>query len=928
MNAVAHTYHQPAYPSPTPGRRLDLTAEIQTALQGKRYAFKHNGEFLRGGICPVCNEPELWTKYDKPYYIRCPRENNCGTEWNIKDFLPDLFSDLNERFPATEANPNQTADVYLSSLRGLNIDKMRGWYEQAHFWRSSNKKGTATVRFYLNAERSVYWERFVDEVSVTDNNGKTKTRKMDFGPYGASYHGLWWQPPTLTIKDNSEVIWTEGIIDAISLYQKGQPAVAIMSAGTFPSEAIKPYLGKGITWVIGLDNDAAGRKHLAKHVEKLRELGEKVSAIIASKDSIKTDWNDLLRSKKLTEPHLKTYRLIGQTVLAQSKEDKAFYTFLLSNEQRKRLVIDFKNTTYSITLDKDAYDAETRADSDHKTKLAAFKSSAKFKKIAAFRLEYLYYEQPENGNNGRYTFRLYFANGAPSQDLSIVHTAFGSSTKLKEALLAAHGGMFQGDTADVNYIYEELVQHWKKIVRQLDFIGYDNGDGSKDNKGTKAYIFHDIAVHNGEVIKRNSEGYFALKSGIGIKTGLMAHHQVISTTEPVDFLDDFELAFGTKGIVCLANLLSSLFAEQIGDYLGFYYFFELWDGKGGSGKSGLAEFLLKLLGRKPNTFNPNIGTSTGASRRFADTSNMPIILNETDVEGDDDNRQHRKRWSWDDSKNLYDRMVGDSKGIKSQDNQTRTGRFRGALWVIQNPQVHAARSTLSRFISLHYDASHHTSAGHDAIMRLKALRFEDLSGFMIKALRNEAALLAEFKTRYQSHNSRLQASKAIKEHRIIDNHAHLLAIIDCLHYVITIPQPRLDEAKRLVQRMAVERDQLLQKDHPIITDFWQTFNELNSGILKKKQIEGEWHDGLKENTVVHEEGQLDHSKDPAKIAVSLVEYIKVCKEHGIYADIKELRKHLVNCKEPKFIDSNVGINSKVTGKSIKCYVFLKKTDHK
>ena len=72
-----------------------------------------------------------------------------------------------------------------------------------------------------------------------------------------------------------------------------------------------------------------------------------------------------------------------------------------------------------------------------------------------------------------------------------------------------------------------------------------------------------------------------------------------------------------------------------------------------------------------------------AGVRLADTSNMPIILNETDVEGDDDNRQHRKRWSWDDSKNLYDRMVGDSKGIKSQDNQTRTGRFRGALWVIQ-----------------------------------------------------------------------------------------------------------------------------------------------------------------------------------------------------------------------------------------------------
>lgn len=356
---------------------IDLTQEIRNQLTAAPFLFKERGDYLREGICPKCGEKELWTRVDKPYYIKCPRQNECGEEWNIKDFLPDLFTNLNERYPATDDNPNQTADMYLARVRGLNIEEMHGWYEQAHFWKATANKGTATARFYLKADKSIYWERFIEEVIITDTKtGKPKKRKMDFGPFPVSVNGLWWKPPTLTIKDNSEVILTEGIIDALSLYQNGHAAVAIMSSLFFPEESIKPYLGKGITWLIGLDNDTAGRKNIDRLAERLRGMKEKVSAVLASEDHEKVDWNDLHIAKKLSAKNLKAYRILGQIALAQSKEERAFYVFLQSNEKKKHHVIDFKNSTYRVNVNMDDYNEESTLLDEREEKILAKKLQA------------------------------------------------------------------------------------------------------------------------------------------------------------------------------------------------------------------------------------------------------------------------------------------------------------------------------------------------------------------------------------------------------------------------------------------------------------------------------------------------------------------------------------------------------------------------
>lgn len=245
----------------------NLIPNIQHGLMSHEFNMKHRGKYLREGICPSCGEKTFWSWFDKPLRMQCERENNCGASYSAKELFPELFERINETYQPTPEDPNKTAKAYLSLIRGFDLEKIKGWYEQGNFWKASADKGTATVRFFLNEKKTVWFDRFVEDVTVTDQDGKRKKRNKDF--VGA-YQGLWWQPPTLEITDGMEVIFTEGILDAIALNLNGYSAVSIMSAGTFPAESIKPYLKRGITWVIGLDNDKAGLVNIEKHAKTLR----------------------------------------------------------------------------------------------------------------------------------------------------------------------------------------------------------------------------------------------------------------------------------------------------------------------------------------------------------------------------------------------------------------------------------------------------------------------------------------------------------------------------------------------------------------------------------------------------------------------------------------------------------------------------------
>ncbi len=482
---------------------IDINPQIIERLITE-FEFKPRGDHLREGRCPSCGKKTLWTWKNKPGMIQCNRTNNCQWQATSKELFPDLFENLNKKYPATKENPTQTADVYLSLIRGFNPDKIRGWYEQGKYWHPKGDKGTATVRFYLDDAKTVMWERLIDDVTITNEDGSQEVRNKNFK---GKFRGLWWQPPGLKIEEKDVIYWCEGILDAIALNLNGLKAVAIMSSGTFPHEAIKPHLGKNITWVIALDNDATGRRCLKKHAAKLKELGEKVAAAISSDSDDKQDWNDLHKAGKLTADDIKYYRHLGRVELAENYIKKAFVLWEY-NRKKTFFVYTFNNSTYSFKIDPTEYEKAVVKEHEIDPLTAekkAFTHASVIKEIASFKMDFLYFQQPDNGEDGQYFFRFNFSNKAPEVQLPFPGKTFGGAGDFKKAVMhKTPSALFTGSTKELDYLYKNWMTRIPKIVRTLDYTGFDRTSG--------AYVYADYAVEQGKILKLNKESFFQLQN--------------------------------------------------------------------------------------------------------------------------------------------------------------------------------------------------------------------------------------------------------------------------------------------------------------------------------------------------------------------------------------------------------------------------------
>ena len=122
------------------------------------FQFKEQRGYLRQGVCPHCKKKELFTSLDKPYVLRCGRENKCGGEIVVKSLYADLFDNWSERYPSIPAQPHAAADAYLREARGLDITPLAGAYTQESYHQKG--MGSATVRFAL--PDAADWERLLD----------------------------------------------------------------------------------------------------------------------------------------------------------------------------------------------------------------------------------------------------------------------------------------------------------------------------------------------------------------------------------------------------------------------------------------------------------------------------------------------------------------------------------------------------------------------------------------------------------------------------------------------------------------------------------------------------------------------------------------------------------------------------------------------
>jgi len=897
----------------------ELRADILDRLKSD-YGFKHKaGKYMREGKCPACNKKELFAFHDDPWVICCGR-GKCGLTWHVKELYEDLFNDWSTRAPSTEQHPNATARAYLEFARGFRFDVIQGWFTQDSYYSNELNEGSATVRFAL--DKGGYWERLIDR---PHRFGKMKAR---FKP-GDSPRGVWWCPPCVELLDVKELWIVEGIFDAIALVHNGIAAVSAMSSGAYPEESLKELArqrgGKLPKLIWALDNEPGAHRYTKRWVRQARALGYVCEAAqIPQPDSRKVDWNDLhqrwqfvdgdeQRTRQI-EKDLRAARYHGDLLLAESASEKGALMYDWS--ERHEFFFGFENRMYWFKMDLEKFhkamqaleSSERQEDqllSDKQRRDKALRQCGGVVEIANCYPQALYFQRNEVTDESWYYFRVDFPHDGGSVKNTFTGGQVAAASEFKKRLLSmAAGAVFTGSGQQLDKIMKDQL-YGLKTVETIDYVGYSKEHG--------AYVFGDLAMRNGVVSQVNKEDFFEFGK-LRLKTlqkSIAMHIQRDAKQYRSDWLPMLWLCFGAKGIVALAFWFGSLFAEQIRTQYKSFPFLEV-TGEAGAGKTTLLMFLWKLLGRREyEGFDPSKSTRAGRQRAMGQVSNMPVVL----IEGDrnEPDKAHAKGFDWDELKDFFGGGTLGTKGMKTSGNETYEPPFRGTIAISQNADVSASEAILTRIIKTHFARPDVTTESRAAADNLNLIPVEQLSHFLLMAVRAEAQIMAKFAERVLVHEQHLRKLKEIRVERIIKNHSQIMALVDCLCLICPLSEYQRITTHQALTVMALERQSAISADHPLVAEFWEVYEYLES---------------------LGDGPQVNHSTDPKLIAINLNEFAELASIHRQnLADLKTLRSLLTESRSRKLLETNKSTYSAVRASqsagnalfnkplTVRCWVF-------
>lgn len=876
---------------------------------------KGGSPWMTHGRCPACGEPELYVNANKPWVVRCGRLNKCAAEWPVRELYHDLFDDWSRRFPAQAEQPNASADAYLREMRGFDLSRLAGWYSQDSYWDADKRIGSATVRFALPGIG--FWERIIDQPY---RFGKRKAT------FRGEYAGTWWQPPTLNLAGLTELWLVEGIFDAIALLHADVAAVSTLSCNNYPEAALAglaeqcAQAGKARpTLVWAFDSDKAGQRYIRQFVQRARDAGWLCTAAQAPSQGGKRDWNDLWITGRLGAEDLADYRYQGELLIAATPAAKA--ALIYARHAWQQFSFDHDNRLFWFKLDLERYSKSSdtlREDcpglSSEAIRDRALAESQTVSEICNCLPTPLYYMRNEVTDEAWYYYRVSFPHDGPAVKGTFSAGQLAAPAEFKKRLLhMAAGAIWTGSASQLDRLLGRWVEGIK-TVQTIDYIGY--------SLEHQAYVYPEVAVAAGRVIELNDEDYFA-HGKLAIKTLAKSLRLQINPDlkqhQPERWWPSLHLCYGARGAVVLAAWLGSLFAEQVRARFESLPFIEVV-GEPGSGKSTLLEFLWKLLGREQyEGFDPMKGSAVGFMRSMAQVSNLPVVLIESDRDDDSDGSTGRPRsaFHWDSLKSLYNGGSLRTTGMKTSGNDTYEPQFRASLVISQNTPVQASAPIMERIIHVWLDKSQQSDAGREAALLLSRMAARELSGFLVKAITQEAEVLALMETRLRAYEKALQ-SAGVKNQRIQKNHAQLMVCVDALTLVIPITDLQVDQANTLLVDMALARELALQRDHPMIELFWEAVEYLDG--------QSEEGDG---------EPQLNHSRNRELIAINLNHFAQLAAEKRQQVPpLTELKRVLKASRRHRFVDicavnsaihgrwnANAGAHGKKLPGTVKCWVF-------
>lgn len=181
---------------------------------------------------------------------------------------------------------------------------------------------------------------------------------------------------------------------------------------------------------------------------------------------------------------------------------------------------------------------------------------------------------------------------------------------------------------------------------------------------------------------------------------------------------------------------------------------------------------------------------------------------------------------------------------------------------------------------------------------------DEVSGFVLRAVQREAQVLATLEDASADYQAQLLAMDRIKSVRIAKNHGLMMALADALRDTVALTEAQWAAAHAQIIAMALERQQAINADHPFVQQFWEYFDNINDRA--------------------DHEHKLDHSRNPAYIAINLVDYERALGAARLSipgGSMPELKRHLPGSRRRKLVDSNRTVNSFITGTSKRCWIF-------
>lgn len=455
------------------------------------------------------------------------------------------------------------------------------------------------------------------------------------------------------------------------------------------------------------------------------------------------------------------------------------------------------------------------------------------------------------------------------------------------------GAIYIGKTLQLNAIFMDQAPK-VNTIRTIRYIGY--------YPEVKAYIFNHYAVYKGHIYPKNDDNYFELPH-CNVKSIFEMTTLNPQPNYNYDWLDDFIIVFGDKGIVALAYWLGTLFSEQIRSKFTAWPFLEI-TGEAGAGKSLLLEFLWKLLGRDAyEGINPTTSSESGRARTLAQVSNLPVVFIEGDISDPTAKNHKQKQFSFDELKPLFNGRSPRTLGIKNNQNDTDDQPFRGGIVISQNLKVTGSEAILSRLVYLHFDRSHHDEYSHESALRLERLKTEKLSGFLFHALKNEAMIMNIITDRLPTNRNTIMALSGVTIQRIGLTHGLMLSCLQALCEILPITDNRREKTEQFIYQLAIERERDLSSDHPIVDQFWDLY----------EYFEGEFQNP--------NNYPLNHSPNPVEIALNLNEFYGYShKNQQTLDDIKLMKILLKQSVRYPFITIKT-VRSPMLKKPICCYIF-------